>query len=90
MRVLNRTEAPPAAELAATHDLVIAAEKVTPEAVHFFLREARGKMCLAMPEERALAILEKERGVGLDPDCLDALLTVLDRSAGRRPADRAA
>jgi len=34
-------------------DLVVAAEKVTPEAVHFFLREARGKMCLAMPEERA-------------------------------------
>ena len=34
-------------------DLVMAAEKVTPEAVHFFLREARGKMCLCMPEERA-------------------------------------
>lgn len=34
-------------------DLVMAAEKVTPESVHFFLREARGKMCLCMPEERA-------------------------------------
>ena len=34
-------------------DLVMAAEKATPEAVHFFLKEARGKMCLAMPEERA-------------------------------------
>ncbi len=34
-------------------DLVVAAELVTPEAVHFFLKEARGKMCLAMPEERA-------------------------------------
>jgi len=34
-------------------DLVVAAEKVTPEAVHFFLKEARGKMCLAMTEERA-------------------------------------
>ena len=33
-------------------DLVMAAEKVTPEAIHFFLREARGKMCLAMTEER--------------------------------------
>ena len=32
-------------------DLVVAAEKVTPELVHFFLKEARGKMCLAMPEE---------------------------------------
>jgi 3,4-dihydroxy 2-butanone 4-phosphate synthase/GTP cyclohydrolase II len=37
-------------------DLVMAAEKVTPEAVHFFLREARGKMCLAMTEERADAL----------------------------------
>src|SRR5258706_1635627 len=34
-------------------DLVVAAELVTPETVHFFLREARGKMCLAMPEDRA-------------------------------------
>jgi 3,4-dihydroxy 2-butanone 4-phosphate synthase/GTP cyclohydrolase II len=34
-------------------DLVMAAERVTPEAIHFFLREARGKMCLCMPEERA-------------------------------------
>ncbi len=34
-------------------DLVMAAEKVTPEAIHFFLKEARGKMCLCMPEERA-------------------------------------
>ena len=37
-------------------DLVMAAEKVTPEAIHFFLREARGKMCLAMPEDRADAL----------------------------------
>ena len=34
-------------------DLVMAANQVTPEAIHFFLREARGKMCLAMPEDRA-------------------------------------
>jgi 3,4-dihydroxy 2-butanone 4-phosphate synthase/GTP cyclohydrolase II len=34
-------------------DLVMAAEKVTPEAIHFFLKEARGKMCLCMPEDRA-------------------------------------
>jgi 3,4-dihydroxy 2-butanone 4-phosphate synthase/GTP cyclohydrolase II len=34
-------------------DLVMAAEKVTPEAIHFFLRNARGKMCLAMTEDRA-------------------------------------
>ena len=34
-------------------DLVMAAERVTAEAIHFFLKEARGKMCLAMPEDRA-------------------------------------
>jgi 3,4-dihydroxy 2-butanone 4-phosphate synthase/GTP cyclohydrolase II len=34
-------------------DLVMAAEKVTPEAIHFFLKEARGKMCLAMTEDAA-------------------------------------
>ena len=34
-------------------DLVMAAEKATPETVHFFLKEARGKTCLAMTEERA-------------------------------------
>jgi 3,4-dihydroxy 2-butanone 4-phosphate synthase/GTP cyclohydrolase II len=38
-------------------DLVMAAEKVTPEAVHFFLKEARGKMCLAMTEEDAERLL---------------------------------
>ena len=43
----------------------------------------------AMPEETALAILEKERAVGLDPDCLDALLATLGR-AGRDAAERAA
>ncbi len=43
----------------------------------------------AMPEEVALEILEKERAVGLDPDCLDALVAVLERSAGHT-AERAA
>src|SRR5204863_411859 len=32
-------------------DLVYAAEKVTPEAVNFILREARGVLCLALPGE---------------------------------------
>jgi len=44
----------------------------------------------AMPEETALRILEQERGVGLDPDCLDALIAALERSAGRGAAERAA
>src|SRR2546423_10264182 len=32
-------------------DLVYAAEKVTPEAVNFILKEARGVLCLALPGE---------------------------------------
>src|SRR5215510_10688771 len=32
-------------------DLVYAAEKVTPEAVNFMLKEARGILCLALPGE---------------------------------------
>ena len=34
-------------------DLVIAAEKVTSEAINFMLKEARGIICLALTEERA-------------------------------------
>lgn len=34
-------------------DLVIAAEKVTPEAVNFMAREGRGLICLSLTEERA-------------------------------------
>ena len=33
-------------------DLVLAAEKVTPEAVNFMAREGRGLICLALTEER--------------------------------------
>src|SRR5438094_8500746 len=33
-------------------DLVIAAEKVTPEAINFMAREGRGLICLALTEQR--------------------------------------
>ena len=33
-------------------DLVVAAEKVTPEAINFMAREGRGLICLALTEER--------------------------------------
>jgi len=33
-------------------DLVIAAEKVTPEAINFMAKHGRGLICLALPEER--------------------------------------
>ncbi len=37
-------------------DLVVAAECVTPEAINFMIREARGLVCLAMTNERADAL----------------------------------
>ncbi len=37
-------------------DLVMAAEHVTPEAVNFMARHARGLICVAMPPERADAL----------------------------------
>jgi len=33
-------------------DLVLAAEKVTPEAINFMAKYGRGLICLALPEER--------------------------------------
>jgi len=44
----------------------------------------------AMPVETALRILENERGVGLDPDCLDGLVGSLSRGATREADSRAA
>jgi HD-GYP domain-containing protein (c-di-GMP phosphodiesterase class II) len=44
----------------------------------------------AMPEEIALEILEKERGIGLDANVLDALIAALERGAGREAESRAA
>ena len=45
----------------------------------------------AMPEEVALEILEKERGLGLDPNALDALIAAIGHGAGRdEAAERAA
>lgn len=49
-------------------DLVIAAEKVTPEAINFMMRNACGLVCLAMsPEICDRLNLEPMPGVGLDP-----------------------
>jgi HD-GYP domain-containing protein (c-di-GMP phosphodiesterase class II) len=44
----------------------------------------------AMPEETALKILEKERGVGLDPDCLDGLISGLRQGLAVDSSTRAA
>ena len=37
-------------------DLVIAAEKVTPEAINFMARLGRGLICLSLTEERVAAL----------------------------------
>lgn len=34
-------------------DIIMASEKVTPEAVNFIIREARGMLCIPVTEERA-------------------------------------
>jgi 3,4-dihydroxy 2-butanone 4-phosphate synthase/GTP cyclohydrolase II len=49
-------------------DLVIAAEKVTPEAVNFMMRNACGLVCLAMSPAMCERLhLEPMPGVGVDP-----------------------
>ena len=37
-------------------DLVIAAEKVTPDAINFMAREGRGLICLSLTEEKVAAL----------------------------------
>ncbi|MBU1100390.1 MAG: bifunctional 3,4-dihydroxy-2-butanone-4-phosphate synthase/GTP cyclohydrolase II [Bacteroidetes bacterium] len=37
-------------------DIIMASEKVTPEAVNFIIREARGMLCIPITEERALEL----------------------------------
>ena len=37
-------------------DLVLAAEKITPQAINFMAREGRGLICLALTEERCDAL----------------------------------
>jgi 3,4-dihydroxy 2-butanone 4-phosphate synthase/GTP cyclohydrolase II len=49
-------------------DLVIAAEKVTPQAVNFMIRQACGRLCVAMSKANAERLgLELLPGVNLDP-----------------------
>ncbi|MEZ6140963.1 MAG: GTP cyclohydrolase II [Zavarzinella sp.] len=49
-------------------DLVVAAEKVTPEIINFMIRNACGRLCLAMSEEMCQRVgLQLLPGVNLDP-----------------------
>lgn len=48
-------------------DLVIAAEKVTPEAINFMIKEARGLVCAPITRERALELGLHEMAQNSDP-----------------------
>jgi 3,4-dihydroxy 2-butanone 4-phosphate synthase/GTP cyclohydrolase II len=75
-------------------DLVIAAEKVTPEAINFMAREGRGLICLALTEARC-AELELPMMVGENTSNFGTAFTVSIEARGRvttgiSAADRAA
>ena len=44
----------------------------------------------ALPREHVLELMERDRGIGFDPDCLDALLCVLGRAEEDDAEDRLA
>ncbi|MDQ0290867.1 bifunctional 3,4-dihydroxy-2-butanone-4-phosphate synthase/GTP cyclohydrolase II [Oligosphaera ethanolica] len=48
-------------------DVIMAAEKVTPEAVNFMVTHARGLMCVPMPSKRALELGLNEMTRNTDP-----------------------
>src|SRR5215475_13459992 len=49
-------------------DIVVAAEKVTPQAINFMIRNACGRLCLAMTSEMCQRVgLSLLPGVNLDP-----------------------
>ena len=75
-------------------DLVLAAEKVTPEAINFMAREGRGLICLALTEERCDA-LELPPMVAENTSNFGTAFTVSIEARGRTTtgisaADRAA
>src|SRR6478736_2093568 len=75
-------------------DLVLAAEKVTPEAINFMAREGRGLICLALTEERCEQ-LELPPMVEENTSSFGTAFTVSIEARGRKTtgisaADRAA
>jgi 3,4-dihydroxy 2-butanone 4-phosphate synthase/GTP cyclohydrolase II len=74
-------------------DLVVAAEKVTPEAINFMMRNACGMVCLAMsPEICDRLQLDIMPGANLDPSATPLTLKIDARTGittGISPFDRA-
>ncbi len=69
-------------------DLVLAAERVTPEAINFMAREGRGLICLALTEERCDA-LELPPMVTENTSNFGTAFTVsIEARGARRPASR--
>ena len=73
-------------------DLIMAAEKATPEAITFMLREACGLLCVPMTQQRALELGLHEMCRNTDPKgtCFTISTDVNDGTTGISAFDRAA
>ncbi|MGN0880359.1 MAG: GTP cyclohydrolase II [Oligosphaeraceae bacterium] len=73
-------------------DLIMAAEKATPEAITFMLREACGLLCVPMTQQRALELGLHEMCRNTDPKgtCFTISADVNDGTTGISAYDRAA
>ncbi len=74
-------------------DLVIAAEKVTPEIINFMAREARGLICLTLTPEHCqklgLPMMVQDNGLGLGTNFTVSIEAASGVTTGISAADRA-
>ncbi len=74
-------------------DLVIAAEKVTPEVINFMAREARGLICLTLTPEHCqklgLPMMVQDNGLGLGTNFTVSIEAANGVTTGISAADRA-
>ena len=74
-------------------DLVIAAEKVTPEVINFMAREARGLICLTLTPEHCqklgLPMMVQDNGLGLGTNFTVSIEAASGVTTGISAADRA-
>lgn len=74
-------------------DLLMAAEKVTPEAINFMAREARGLICLTLTPEHCqklgLPMMVQDNGLGLGTNFTVSIEAATGVTTGISAADRA-
>jgi len=74
-------------------DLVLAAEKVTPEAINFMAREARGLICLTLTpahcQKLGLPMMVQDNGLGLGTNFTVSIEAASGVTTGISAADRA-